>query len=79
MVGSRFPVVPGAVRFWGKDVLVPVGFRPDPELSPVALRAACGVADGELLVLDESGAEVIPCRVFVALTRSSVRLAVQDA
>ncbi|MCE9560703.1 MAG: hypothetical protein K8U57_01485 [Planctomycetes bacterium] len=79
LMGSRLPAVPGAVRFWGKDVLVPVGFRPDPELSAVALRLACGVAENELLLLDESGAEVIPCRVFEALSRASIRLTVRDA
>jgi len=74
LLGSRLPSIPGAVRFWGKDVLVPIGFRPDPELSPSGLRAACGVADGELLLLDDTGAEVIPCRAFEHLTRASVRL-----
>jgi len=79
LLGSRLPSISGAVRFWGKDVLVPIGFRPDPELSPSGLRAACGVADGELLLLDETGAEVIPCRAFEHLTRASVRLGAVQA
>jgi hypothetical protein len=70
LLSAKLPSIPCAARYWGKDVLVPLGFRPDPELSAVALRAACGVADGELLLLDESGAEVIPCRVFEPLIQT---------
>ncbi len=74
LLGARLPSIFGAVRYWGKDVLVPIGFRPDPEMSPSALRAACRVDDDELLLLDESGAEVIPRGVFEQLTRAGIRL-----
>src|SRR5262249_43785208 len=54
--GERLPVVAGAERFWGGRVLVPAGYRPEPELSEDVLRAACGVAADELLLLDRDGA-----------------------
>ena len=67
------------MRFWGETVLVPTGFRPEPDLPAAALRAALGVAADELLVLDETGAEVIPRAAFEPLTRAGVRLGVRDA
>ncbi len=74
LLGSSLPTIGGAVRFWGKDVLVPVGFRADPDLPAFALRTACGVTDSELLFLDEAGAEVIPRSAFEPLTRAGIRL-----
>jgi hypothetical protein len=76
LLSSRLPSIPGAVRFWGTDVLVPVGFRPEPELPPMVLRAACGIEPEELLLLDESGVEAIPRVAFEPLTRAGVRLGV---
>ncbi|HEY1375595.1 MAG TPA: hypothetical protein VGF55_02315, partial [Gemmataceae bacterium] len=42
LVGPRLPAVAGGERFWGERVLVPVGFRPAPDLPADVLRAACG-------------------------------------
>lgn len=74
LLGQRLPSIPGATRFWGESVLAPVGFRPEPDLSPVVLRTACGASDGELLLLEEAGAELIPRAAFEPLTRAGVRL-----
>ena len=32
LLGEKLPIVPGAVRFHGRDVLVPIGFRLEPDL-----------------------------------------------
>ena len=74
--GAKLPVVPAATRYWGDDVLVPVGFRPEPDLRSAVIRAAIG-ADDELVVLDESGAELIPRAAFAPVTRAGVRLALR--
>ena len=66
--------IPGAVRYWGGDVLVPLGHRPEPDLAPETLRAAAGASAEELLVLDGGGAEVVPRAAFAPLTRAGVRL-----
>ena len=79
LLGAKLPAIPLAVRFWGETVLVPIGFRPEPNLPNAALREAVGVAAGELLMLDESGAEVIPRAAFEPLTRAGVRLGARDA
>ena len=78
LIGDRLPAVPGAVRFWGTDLLVPVGHRPDPDLPPAILRDAVGAGSDELVLLDEDGADVIPRAAFAPLTRAGLRLALRD-
>jgi len=78
LLGSHLPAVVSATRFWGTDLLVPVGFRPDPDLPPAALRAAVGATAEELVLLDHDGAELIPTAAFEPLTRAGLRLAVRD-
>jgi hypothetical protein len=75
--GGKLPTIAGATRFWGADVLVPVGFRAEPELRADVLRAAARAAGDELVLLDESGAEVIPRSAFAPVTRAGLRLALR--
>jgi hypothetical protein len=77
--GADLPVIPGATRFWGTDVLLPLGFRPDPDLSPDVLRAVSGADPGDVVVFDESGVAVVPAAAFAPLTRAGVRLAAEAA
>jgi hypothetical protein len=74
LLGNRLPGIPGTQRYWGTDVLVPVGFRPDPDLPAALLRDAIGAAATELLLIDASGVVVIPRTAFEPLTRAGVRL-----
>jgi hypothetical protein len=78
LLGRRLPVISTAVRYWGDKVLVPLGFRVEPDLPDAVLREAAGVvAPEELLVLDEGGAEVVPLAAFEPVTRAGVRLGVR--
>jgi hypothetical protein len=77
LLGSRLPAVASGTRFWGTDLLVPVGFRPDPDLPPAALRTAVAAGEGELVLLDHDGAELIPKAAFEPLTRAGLRLAIR--
>jgi hypothetical protein len=77
-VGGRLPTLPGAERFWGNRVLVPLGFRPEPCWPESALAEVLGLADEELAMLRESGATAIPVAALRPLTRASARLAARE-
>jgi hypothetical protein len=72
--GPRLPAVPGAERYWGSRVWIPLGFHPEPNLPETALRAATEVSLGEILLLTTQGAEAIPEDAFAPVTRSGLRL-----
>jgi len=76
LLGHVLPAIPGATRFWGERVLVPLGFRADPDWPESALREAAGVRDEEILVLAGQGAEAIPAPAFRPLTRGALRRAI---
>jgi hypothetical protein len=77
LLGSHLPAVSSGTRFWGSDLLVPVGFRPDPDLPRAALRAAVGAGDGEVVLIDHDGADLIPKAAFEPLARAGLRLAIR--
>jgi hypothetical protein len=77
--GERLPWLPGGERFWGGRLLAPLGWRPDPELPEGVLRAACGIAEDEVMLLDAAGVEAVPEGAFEPLTRAGVRLALRRA
>ena len=77
LLGRRLPPIPGAERFWGGRILVPLGLRTDPELPEPALCGALGAGEDELLVITHEGAETVPLRAFRTATRAGVRLALE--
>ncbi len=77
LLGRKLPMLPGATRFWGRSVLVPLGFRPEPNLPESTLRDALRLASVELAILDADGIDVIDQSVFAPLTRAAARLALR--
>ena len=78
LVLGRHGVLPASragVRFWGTDVLVPLGFRTDPDLAEPALKSVVGAGPHDLVVLRPDGFEVIARAIFKPLSRAGVRLA----
>jgi len=75
VVGERLPLFPSEERYWGEPVLVPLGYRPEPNLPADALREALGVAGEEILILDVGKAESVPRIALGPLTRAGIRLA----
>lgn len=73
--GERLPPLPAAQRYWGRAILTPLGYRPEPEASEGVLREALHLRDEEIALLGESGFEAIDARRFESLTRAGVRLA----
>jgi hypothetical protein len=69
------PFLSDSVRFWGTDLLVPLGFRADPDLPETALLGALGARSGELAVMEADGFELIARGVFKRLSLAGIRLA----
>jgi hypothetical protein len=76
-VKSRLPALAGQ-RFWGQRVLLPAGWRAEPELPEGVLASVLGLGPDELGLLTQEGAEVIPLAAFAPLTRAGVRRALQE-
>ena len=72
--GDRLPPLVGE-RFWGGRVLSPLGRRPQPDLGEEVIASALRLEAGELAVVTDEGAEIIPLAAFAPLTRAGVRLA----
>jgi hypothetical protein len=72
---GSLPATRAGVRCWGTDVLVPVGFRADPDLAEPSLKGTVGAGPNDLVVLRPDGFEVIPRAIFKPLDRAGVRLA----
>jgi hypothetical protein len=78
LLGEKLPLLPGATRFWGQSVFVPLGYRPDPNLPESSLREALGLPTDELAILSSDGIDVIDQSVFALLTRAGARLALRS-
>jgi hypothetical protein len=76
--GGRLPAVAGE-RWWGRSVLVRLGFRPEPELPEAVLASALGLTEGSAALLRAGGVEVVPASAFGPTSRAAVRLAARGA
>jgi hypothetical protein len=78
LLGERLPPLPAGERFWGRTVLAPLGWRPEPALGEAALRAALAMQDEEIALLRPDGVEVVPHGALRRLTRAGIRLALLE-
>jgi hypothetical protein len=76
--GERLPPLLEAERYWGRTILIRLGFRPEPEVSEGVLRQALRLQDEEIALLGANGFEAIDARRFQPLTRAGVRLALRE-
>jgi len=76
---GTLPLLPRSTRFWGADLLVPLGFRLEPELPAPAVRHVVGAGKDDIVLMDEKGYELIARKAFKPLARSSIRLAQEGA
>jgi hypothetical protein len=81
LLGERLPPLAGGERCWGRSLLVPLGYRPEPDLGEDSLREALGLGGNiEVGLWTEEGLEVVPRSALGPMTRAGVRLAVgQDS
>jgi hypothetical protein len=74
IIGEHLPPIASGDRFWGHSVLIPLGFRPDPDVSEDVLKEALGLGEA-IAVMTAEGVEMIDRGVFGPLSRAGVRLA----
>lgn len=74
---GTLPLLPESVRYWGKRLLIPLGFRAEPDLPEEAIRVVAEAGEGDLAVLDDDGLELIAGELFTPLSRAAVRLGVR--
>ena len=78
LLGKALPTWPGSVRYWGRRVLIPIGFAPAPDLPEEVLLETLGASGDEVfrLISAEGGveAESIPIVSFGDLSRAGIRL-----
>ena len=79
ILGPRLPLLATSQRLWGNTVLKPLGYCLEPDLPERAVRACLNVADEELVIFTERGADVLSLSDLRPLNRASLRLAVQEA
>jgi hypothetical protein len=75
VLGPHLPPLAEGERFWGKQVLIPLGYRPEPNLPEGVLHEALGLQAGELALLTSAGLEVAPRDALGKVTRAGIRLA----
>lgn len=73
--GPSLPPVASGERYYGRTILIPLGYRAEPLLPEEVLREAFGLAVDEIAALTESGLTVIANSAFGPLTRAGLRLA----
>lgn len=78
LLGRDLPPIANAARFWGDDLLLPVGCRVEPELPVAMVRAIFDTSEDEVLLLEEAGGEKIGRELFQPLTRAGLRLASRE-
>lgn len=79
LFGDKLPSLVGALRFHGKDLFSPLGFRLEPELPAAVVRAAVGAEGPDAVFLTEGGFELLPRDRAEPLTRAGLRLALAGA
>jgi hypothetical protein len=79
VLGANLPLLEDGQRFWGHDVLVPLGYGPVPALPESALKEAAGLEEQELLLWKPNQMEVIARTLLAPLTRAGLRLSDREA
>jgi hypothetical protein len=78
LIGKRLPLLASCTRLCGSEVLVPIGYRTEPDLPESLARAALGVAAEEILVLTDRGGDIVPKRVLQPMSRIGVCQAIAE-
>jgi hypothetical protein len=78
VLGNNLPHLPGDRRFWGRRLLLPLGYRLEPCSDEEILLGPGGPLEGELVLFDGATAERMSPETFKQLTRAGIRLAARN-
>ena len=71
--GTPPPAAPGRHLVEADGVAIPAGLRCEPTVSAFVIRSVCGAGEGDTVLWDETGAQVLGRELFVPATRAAVR------
>ena len=71
--GKGLPVLAGATRYWGGDVLFPLGFRWEPDLPESAHRDVLRLEPANIALVHNDEVELVPRAALQSATRAGVR------
>jgi hypothetical protein len=77
VIGRPLPPLHQGVRYWGTDILTPLGFGHEPALPEGQLREALSLQAEEIALIQPDGVEVLSRQALAPLTRAGIRLALQ--
>jgi hypothetical protein len=71
--GEGLPLLAGATRYWGGDVLFPLGFRWEPQLPESAIHGVIGLQTNEIAIVHNEELEMISSDTLRPATRAGIR------
>jgi hypothetical protein len=78
LLGEHLPLLHPSERFWGRRILVPLGYALDPALPEGALSEALGLDAEEIVLVRSEQTQIISQTALQTLTRSAIRLALGE-
>jgi len=79
ILGRDLPILENACRYWGHDILIPIGYAPSIAIAESVLRESGHVADEDLFVWEPQRTMTVPRASFTAMSRASLRLCMREA
>lgn len=73
VLGKRLPAVIAEERFWGTTMLAPLGWRLEPDVPEVTVRAALGITGRDVALVRQYGVDVVPAAALQTLRRARLR------
>jgi len=71
--GEHLPPIAKSERFWGERLLLPLGFRAEPDWPESMLLAIADVPSSDVVVVLPNAIEIIPANAWGPVSRAAIR------
>src|SRR5262249_55952334 len=78
LLGERLPLLHPSERFWGRQILVPLGYALQPALPESVLAEALGLDAEEIVLVRSEDTQIISQTALQPVSRSGIRLALGE-